>query len=143
MQQDSVAMPVARLGYAFGALLTIPALYLVWAAFHDIARGETDLTGERTILVLCAVWFLSLAVILVRVKHRFLGLISVIAVGASLWGQGVVGSAPAGSVSPRSIAIVAAFLWFLLLAAILGFLSWRAGRQHEKRVEAPTERPGR
>jgi hypothetical protein len=136
MEQESVALPAARLGYAFGALLTVPALYLVWAAFHDIAHGEADLTVEHTILVLCAAWFLFLAVILVRVKHRLLGLISVMAVGAGLWGQGVVGSAPAGSVSPRSIAIVAAFLWFLLLAARLGFLSWRAGRQQEKRVEA-------
>ena len=128
-------MPAARVGYVFGALLTLPALYLVWAAFHDIAHGETDFTVERAILVLCAVWFIALAVVLVGVKHRLLGLISVIAVGAGLWGQGVVGTEPAGSMSPRSLALVAAFLWFLLLAAILGFLSWRVGRQPEKRVE--------
>ena len=135
MQQDSVVIPAARLGYAFGALLTIPALYLVWAAFHDIAHGEADLTGEYTILGLCAVWFLSLAVILVRVKHRLLGLISVMAVGAGLWGQGVVGSAGTGNVSARLIAISGAFLWFLLLVPVLGFLSWWVGRQRQKGVE--------
>jgi len=136
MEQNPVALPAARIGYGCGTLLIIPALYLVWAAFHDISHGEADLKNEYTILVLCAAWFLFLAVILFRVKHRLLGLVSVIAVGAGFWGQGAVGSTPAGSLSPRSIAIVAAYMWLLLLAAILGILSWRAGRRQEKRVEA-------
>jgi len=116
-------------------LATVAALYLVWAAFHDIAHGEADLTTEHALLVVSAVWFVSLAMILVRVKHRLLGVVSLVAVGAGLWGQGAVGS-DAASLSSRSIAIAGAFLWFVMLAAILGFLSWRALREEHKVAEA-------
>jgi len=136
MRQDSAAIQPARLGFAVGALLTGGAVCMVWAAFHDIAKGEPDLAGEHTLLIYSAAWFLCLAFILVRVKHRILGLISVIAVGAGLWGQGAVGSTSAESLSPRLIAISAAFFWFLLLAGILAFLSWRAGREREEGVDA-------
>jgi len=135
MEQQSVAPGVARAGFAVGALLTVGALFLIWAAFHDIAAGETNLEGEYLILVLCVVWLSSLAVILFCVKHRLLGLVSVVAIGAGLWGQGVVGSTGTGNVSPRLVAISGAFLWFLLLVAILGFLSWSVGRQRQKDVE--------
>jgi hypothetical protein len=135
MEQHSSATGAARAGYAIGALLTVGALYLVWAAFHDIAAGETNLEVEYLILVLCAVWFFILAIILVRGKHRLLGLISVVAIGAGLWGQGVVGSAGTGNVSARLIAISGAFLWFLLLVPVLGFFSWWVDRQPQKGVE--------
>jgi hypothetical protein len=36
---------------------TLLVLYLVWAAFHDIAHGERDLTAEYTVLVLCVIAF--------------------------------------------------------------------------------------
>jgi len=136
MQQDSVAIQPARLGFAVGALLTVGALCMVWAAFHDIAKGERDLAVEQTLLVCSAAWFLCLAFILIRVKHRILGLISVIAVGVGMWGEGAVGSTAAESLSPRLIAISAAFLWFLLLAGMLAFFSWRVGRKREESFDA-------
>lgn len=54
---------------AFG-LVTVVALYLTWAAIHDITHGEADLKTEYAFLGVCAVWFAYVAVSLGRVFRK-------------------------------------------------------------------------
>jgi hypothetical protein len=43
-------------------LVTVVALYLTWAAVHDITHGEADLKTEYVFLGVCAAWFAYAAV---------------------------------------------------------------------------------
>jgi hypothetical protein len=136
MRPDSRGGRSAAPRLAASALMTFVALYLVWAAFHDIAHGETDLTTEYTLLGISAAWLAYLALSLIWTRHRALGGVSLVALGAGLWGQRGVGAEGTAGLSSTYLATAAAFLWFLLLSGILAVLSWRAYREERKEVEA-------
>jgi hypothetical protein len=115
-------------GYLALAMGTAIACYFIWAAFHDITRGEADTTTEYTFLGICAAWLLYVGVRLVATRHRLLGAVSLLALAAGAMGQRGVGAGTVPTVQPSYVATLGAFLWFLALAVILGALSWRASR---------------
>ncbi len=133
MQRDTAVVRPATLGFLASALVTLVALYLVWAALVDISHHEADLTAEHAALVIGVGWFVALAVILVSIRHRLLGALSLLAVGAGIWGWNMARSGGTARLSGPAIAIASAFLWFLALAVMLGFLSWRASG-HDSRT---------
>jgi hypothetical protein len=77
------------------------------------------------------------AVYLIRIRHRVLGVGSLVAVGAGVWGQRTAGPVAAKGPSLATIAITSAFLWFLLLTGMLAVLSWRA--RHEPQTGITVE----
>ena len=103
------------------------ALLLVWAAFDDIATdNSTDFTPEYTLLVACAVWFGFVAMKLIRLGRRTLGMLSLVALLGGLWGQrGVRPGNAAGVWTPESVVMIGVFLWFVALTATLAVLGWR------------------
>jgi len=118
------------------AFVTLVALYLVWAAFHDITHGEADVTTEYAFLCVCAAWLAYVAVSLVRARHRVLGSMSLAALAAGVWGQREIGPGITAGLRPAYLATVGAFLWFLLLTGILAVMSWRAHREGQGEAEA-------
>ena len=118
------------------ALGTVVALYLVWAAFHDITHGEADLTAEYAFLCACAAWFAYVGMSLFRARHRALGILSLAAVAAGVWGQREIGPEITAELWPAYLATVGAFLWFLLLTGIVAVMSWRAHREGRGEAEA-------
>ena len=110
------------------ALVTAVALYLVWAAFHDITHGEADTTLEYAFLYACGAWLAYVSVSLIRARRWGLGSVSLCALAAGVWGQREVGPGTTAGLSPSYLATVGAFLWFLLLTGILTVMSWRAHR---------------
>jgi len=110
------------------ALGTVVALYLVWAAFHDITHGEADTTLEYAFLYACGAWLAYVSVSLIRARQWGLGSVSLCALAAGVWGQREVGPGTTAGLSPSYLATVGAFLWFLLLTGILTVMSWRAHR---------------
>jgi hypothetical protein len=129
MRSDSAAGRTAAPRLAVTASVTFVALYLVWAAFHDIAHREADLTTEYTLLVVSAVWLTYVAVRLILTRHRLLGSVSLLALGAGLWGQRGIGAEGTAGLSSTDLALTAAFVWFLLLTGILAVMSWQASRE--------------
>jgi hypothetical protein len=127
-------MPADRESPAQGLLAlaigTAIACYFVWAAFHDITQGETDVTTEYTFLGICAAWLLYVGVRLIATRRRVLGGVSLLALAAGAWGQRGVGAGTVPSLQPSYVATLGAFLWFLALAVILAVLSWQASRGH-------------
>ena len=110
------------------AIGTAIAVYFVWAAFHDITRGEADLATEYTFLGICAAWLVYVGVRLIATGHRVLGGVSLVALAAGAWAQRSIGPGTVASVQPSYVATLGAFFWFLALAGILAYLSWRASR---------------
>ena len=57
IEEGGLSMPANRSSAAQGLLAlaigTAIADYFIWAAFHDITRGETDPTTEYVFLALC------------------------------------------------------------------------------------------
>jgi hypothetical protein len=111
------------------AIGTAIADYFILAAFHDITRGETDLTNEYVFLALCGAWLLYVGVRLIGIKRRVIGAISLLALAAGLWGQRGIGPGTEAGVQPAYVVTTCAFLWFVALAGILAGLSWRASRE--------------
>ena len=136
MQLESVRRRAAAPRLLVIALGTFVAVYFVWAAFHDITHGEADLTTEYSFLGICAAWLAYVAVSLVRARHWVLGGVSVVALGAGLWGQRGIGPGVTAGLSPTYLATSGAFVWFLLLSGILAVLSWQAYREGQHEVEA-------
>jgi hypothetical protein len=118
------------------ALVTVVALYLVWAAFHDITHGEADLTAEYAFLCACAAWFAYVGMSLFLARHRTVGIVSLAALAAGISGQREIGPGTTATLSPSYLATVGAMLWFLLLSGILAVMSWRASRHGQHDVEA-------
>jgi len=111
------------------ALVTCVALWLIWAAFHDIAHREADLTAEYTILAAGAVWLGCVAVGLLRAGQRVLGAVSLAALAIGAWGQASgISAVDEPGPTPGDLATGGAYLWFLLLTGILVVASLRAPR---------------
>jgi hypothetical protein len=125
MSADDRSPAQGLLALAIGTAL---ADYFIWAAFHDITRGETDPTTEYVFLALCGVWLLYVSVRLIGIRRRVIGTVSLLALAAGLWGQRGIGPGTEASVQPAYVATTCAFLWFVVLAGILAASSWRASR---------------
>ena len=108
------------------ALISFVALLLVLAAFDDITTDNaTQFTVEYALLAACAIWFAFVAVRLTRLGHRTLGMLSVLALLGALWGQRGIRPGITPGLWPEYLVTTGAFLWFLLLVAILAWLGWR------------------
>jgi hypothetical protein len=124
--QPFVPRPAANTFLRDG-LLSLVALFLVFAAFDDITTDRsTSFRAEYTALVLCAAWFLAVALRLLSVHRTVLGAISLVALGAALWGQRGIGPGITPGFWPEYVATTAACVWFLVLAIVLIWL----GRRH-------------
>jgi hypothetical protein len=115
----------------------------VWAAFHDISHGEADLTAEYAFLCACAAWFAYVGMSLFRARHRALGIVSLAALAAGIWGQREIGPGTTAGLSRGYLATVGAMLWFLLLSGILAAMSRRASGHGRHDVEAQHASPSR
>ena len=122
--------------------MTVVALYLVWAAFHDITHGEADLTAEYAFLCVCGAWLAYVSVSLIRSRQRALGSVSLAALAAGVWGQREIGPEITAGLWPAGLATVGAFLWFLLLTGILAVMSWRAHREGQAKRRHDTRMVG-
>lgn len=108
-------------------LISFVALLLVFAAFDDITTdNSTSFRVEYTVVVACAVWFGFVAVRLIRVGRRTLGMLSLVALLAGLWAQRGIRPGITPGVWPEYVVMTGVFLWFLALAATLVLLGWRA-----------------
>ena len=108
------------------SLISLVALLLVFAAFDDITTDNaTQFTVESAVLAACAIWFAFVAVRLTRLGHRTLGMLSVLALVGALWGQRGIRPGITPGLWLEYLVTAGAFLWFLLLVAILAWLGWR------------------
>lgn len=130
MQPSVTRTATARRLLAF-SFVSLVAVYLAWAAFHDITQGEADVTTEYVALCLCAAWFAYLGTSLILHHHGVLGRASLVALALAVWGQQDIGAGTRASWSPSYLATIVPFLWFLALTVVLAVLGWRAPRQRE------------
>src|SRR3990172_12370975 len=116
------------LGLLRDAALTVTAVLFAYAAFDDITTDSAKTFAvEYSGLVVCAVWVLTLAIRLIRIRRPVLGGISLMALAAAVWGQRAIGPGVVPAPwSAHSIAVVAAFAWFALLSVLLVAIGWRA-----------------
>jgi hypothetical protein len=132
MRPDSADQRSAAPRLLVLAFVTLVALYLVWAAFHDITHGEADVTTEYAFLCACAAWFAYVAVSLSRAGHWALGGTSFAALAAGVWGQREIEPGITAGLWPSYLATVGAMLWFLVLSGALAVMSWRAYREGQR-----------
>lgn len=112
------------------AVLTFVAVLFAFAAFDDITTDTaTTFTFEWAGLGFCAAVLLMVSVRLVRSTHRWLGLVSVIAL--------VVAVSAGSTIRPGTdpfrieyLATMVALIWFLGLGGILATLAWRLPQHH-------------
>jgi hypothetical protein len=113
------------------ALISFAALLLVFAAFDDITTDNaTQFTVEYAALAACAIWFAFVAVRLIRLGYRTLGRLSVLALLGALWGQRAIHQGITPGLWPQYLVTTGAFLWFVLLVAILAWLGWRSAHRY-------------
>ena len=117
------------------AIVTVIADFLAWAAFHDITKGEPDLTTEYVLLTVCAMWLAYVAVSLLRTRRWVLGSGSLLALAAGIWGQQGIGPGITPGLWPAYVATVGALLWFVALAAVLLVLGSRARKLEPAQVK--------
>ena len=110
------------------AIGTAVATFVVWASLRAIASGTTDPAREYVFLVLCGAWLLYAGLRLIRIGHRILGGVSLLALAAGALGQRGMRPGTGLSLDPSSLSAIGALLWCLLLTVALVVLSWRASR---------------
>ena len=109
------------------ALLSFVVLLFAFGAFDDITTdNDTSFAVEYAMLALGAAWFVSLAVRLLRLGYRMLGIASLAALAGALWGQRAIGQGITPVFWPGYLATAGAFLWFLVLAISLLVLAARS-----------------
>ena len=107
--------------------VTFAALLLSLAAFDDITTGnETDFTLEYGALVVCAGWLFFLTFRLIRASRRMLGAISFVALAAAVFAQRELGPGIRPGLWPAYVVTACAFLWFIVVSAVLLVSGWRA-----------------
>jgi hypothetical protein len=112
------------------ALLTFTAVLIAFAAFDDITTDTaTTFTFEWLGLGVCAAWLLIVSWRLVRGQHRWLGSVSVIALGVAV-GVGSTITPGSGPSRLEYLAIIAGLVWFLGLGGILATRAWRLPKHH-------------
>ena len=114
--------------FVHDALVSFGAVLLVFAAFDDITTDltATSFTIEYTALLACAIWFGVVAVRLIRLGYRTLGMLSLAALAGGLWGQRAIGPGITPGLWPEYVITTSAFLWFLALAISLLVLGYRS-----------------
>lgn len=116
--------PVATLVYG---VVTIAVMLLVFAAFDDITTDNaTAFPLEYRFLILSAAWLFIVSIRLLLQRQRVLGIISLVALGAALWGQQGIGQGIKPGLWPEYVATTAAFLWFCALSLVLVYQGWIA-----------------
>ena len=106
--------------------VTVGVLLLAFAAVDDITTDDaTAFPLEYSILVVCVVWLLFLGWNLLRSRHRFLGGMSVLAAGGSVWAQRAIGRGIVPDLWPV-VVITGAYLWFWTLSLTLLWWGWRS-----------------
>jgi hypothetical protein len=99
------------------ALLSLIVLLFAYGAFDDITTDhDTSFTFEYTALAMCAVWLGSVAVRLLRLGYRTVGITSLVVLAGALWGQRAIGREMTPGFWPGYVVTAGAFLWFLVLA---------------------------
>jgi len=112
----------------FGGI-TLAVVFLVYAAFDDITTDNaTSFTMEYICLLICSGWCLVVAVRLIMKNHRILGIFSLLALAAGVWGQRAIGPGIVPGFWPEYVATLGSVVWFFGLSIILMFLGKRAGR---------------
>jgi hypothetical protein len=109
-----------------GGLLTLAAVFLAYGAFDDITTDNaTSFTFEYTLLTVCAVWCLFIAIrFLVRGRH-LLGIMSLSILCAAVWGQRAIGPGTVPNIQPEYIATVVSLIWFLMISLALLVVGFR------------------
>jgi hypothetical protein len=124
MQDQKTAGILIRDGW-----LSFVVLLFAFAAFDDITTDNaTSFRIEYTALALCAVWLGFVAVRLLRLGHRTLGIASLTVLAGAAWGQSAIGRGISPGFWPGYVVTTAAFLWFLALVIGLLVQGFRARR---------------
>lgn len=106
-------------------VLTAGALLLVYAAFDDITTDNAQAFPlEYSFLAVCAGWLLVLAFRLLRARRLVLGWISFAALVGALWAQPAIVRGAASGWRAEYVVIIAAYLWFWVVAAALIRSGW-------------------
>lgn len=112
------------------AVLTFTAVLIAFAAIDDITTDTaTTFTVEWLGLGLCAAGLLMVSLRVVRSNHRWLGLVSVIALAVAV----SAGSTIRPGTDPfrvEYLATIAGLIWFLGLGGILATRAWRLPQPH-------------
>lgn len=107
--------------------LTFAALLLSFAAFDDITTGnETDFTLEYGAVLVCVGWLFVVTFRLIRASRRVLGAISFVLLAGAVWGQLEIGPGITPGFWPTYAFTASAFLWFIVVSAVLVVSGWRA-----------------
>lgn len=109
------------------AIVTLTAVLVAFAAFDDITTDNaTSFAFEYVALAACAV---ALALVIWRILgagHRLLGVVSIVALAAALWGQRAIRPGLVPGLRAEYLATAAALFWFAALSLVLLALGWRA-----------------
>ena len=109
-------------------IVTFATVVLAFLAFDDITTDNaTSFTVEYACLVACAVWCLLLAVWLTQTRRFVLGGVSLLILGAAIWGQRSISPGTVPSWRPEYVATVSALGWFLVVSCCLVILGFKAG----------------
>ena len=117
------------------AVITVVVLVLIYAAFDDITTDDaTTFRVEYTCLIVSAGWLLFFASSLIRGGHRTLGVASLVALAGALWAQRAIGPRMPAGLRPEHIVLIAAYLWFWVLAGATLWRAWRARQARERQA---------
>ena len=117
------------------AVITVVVLLLIFAAFDDITTDDaTTFRVEYTFLIVSAGWLLFFAWLLIRGGHRTLGVASLVALAGALWAQRAIGPRMPAGLRPEYIVMIAAYLWFWVLAGATLWRAWRAWQARERQA---------
>ena len=113
-------------GFLRDGIVTLAAMAIAYAAFDDITTGnETDFRQEYLVLLVCLMWLMFVAVRLMRLRHRGLGIASLAALAGAIWGQFQIGLGIIPGMWPGYLVTVGAMLWFVVLSGVLVVLGGR------------------
>ena len=117
-------MALRHRGMALGIIVAVLAAV---AALDDITTdNSSDFTVEYWLLIACGLWLCAVSFRLWRHGHRILGSLSCGAVAAAAWALSVLPPHFRAGVYPEYLAILAALVWFTVLAAGLFRRGWNA-----------------
>jgi len=120
--------------------LTFAALLLSFAAFDDITTGnETDFTLEYGAVLVCTGWLFVVTFRLIRASRRVLGTVSFVLLAGAIWGLREIEPGITPGLWPAYVVTASAFLWFIVVSAVLLVSGWRAyPERHTQRAQRPS-----
>lgn len=110
--------------------MVVAAAFFATLALEDIT---TDVTApgfavERSLLFVCAVALIVVAVRLILGGRRWLGGLSLVMLSGAAWGQQLLSPGAVAGHPVAYAATLAGLIWFAALAVILALGAWGAGR---------------